>query len=610
MVKKFTCLSLLIIYFLPSCKSVDVREQNVSQVANFGSGATACVGFQGNGTYFSTQVGQLIALLEAGITPEYAAGGSSASILAALSRGIVRNKSLGTPQNAAKVLAAAASVIESVMFLPNFVEPLELFAAFQIQQGAASIEALASSPNNGLVHFESIAGQGTLVVDFFSRMDFSSVVGLSYAEREMKIAALWKQYVKGEVVTRREMAKAIFTNEDKLDAKLLGVQKKLFQLFRTGPDNGFRPLSERRVSWNKFLNSSLIKDKSDEEKEGMLVKLLETFKTVESFDAIYATFNNTFILPNPNVVLSAFGGNSPLGGVVDIPPNTLIHTTARRGTLNTSLIKEEVGIENLYQVYFTSVTDESAVRSALKANNPHPGVVRDQNVITIGTILSRAIASSVSEPTIFVRKKIELRGGSATQVPWANSTDVLVGYGGWLEKAPTVSLAKLSKCSSENVDLVYLTTDFTKMSNFGKAALAATYTNKISTKIYQNSPNTPFRPTSQSQLQELGGAIAASERNFDDILAYKGKRGSVVVRFDHSSPTKDKDVNLEFRSNRRSLILGSYEFAKGQLAAAGFRGNVGGLWAQPVSDILESSSPEVLKQKVNASMPRPDLTAL
>lgn len=593
-----------------ACKTVPTDQFEGSGLASSSGGeVSACVGYQGNGTYFSTQVGQLIALLEAGIKPKYAAGGSSASILAALSRGIVTNPTLSRPQDAAKVLAAAGAVIESIMFLPNFVEPLELFAAFQIQQGAARIQALASSANNGLVHYQSIAAQGVLVVDFFARTNFSSIKNLSYTEREKAIVSKWKTFVGGMVVSRRDVAKAIFTNENQLDNNLRTVQKRLFELFRTGPDNGFRPLSERRKTWNEFLTSAIIKDKSDDEKEGMLVKLLETVKTIESFDAVYSTFNDTFILPDPRIILSAFGGNSPAGGVVQIPSNTIIHTTARRGRKTTGLVSEEVGLENLYQVYFTAAANADSVGSALRANNPHSGVILDENVVTIGTILSKAISSSVSEPTVFIRDRIDLASSSA-QVPWAGGSDMLVGYGGWLEKAPTVSLSKLPECSPENVDLVYLTTDLTKISNFGKAALSAVYTNRISTKIYLTQPNTPFRPSNPEQLRQLGGAIQAAERNFDDILNYSGRRGSVVVRFNHSSPTGNKDVNIEFRSNRRSLILGSYEFAKAKLQSAGFGGNVSGLWAQPVSGVLSSGSVDALRQKVNSAMPRPDLTAL
>lgn len=71
---------------LPACSqdsattTVELNSTISSSLQASQKRKTACVSFQGNGVYFSSHVGALIALLENNFEPVFATGGSSGAI--------------------------------------------------------------------------------------------------------------------------------------------------------------------------------------------------------------------------------------------------------------------------------------------------------------------------------------------------------------------------------------------------------------------------------------------------------------------------------------------------------------------------------------------------
>ncbi|NBW82375.1 hypothetical protein EBR21_11535, partial [bacterium] len=207
---------------------------------------TACVSFQGNGVYFSSHVGALIALLENNYEPVFATGGSSGAILAGVARALAENPSLAdaqgfNPQDAAVILAASAPVIESVLFLPRFTTPLMLLDSLDVFLTGSSVGVLSAEPTDGLVNAESIVGQSTLVIDFYRTVDFSDVFAMnSVREREFELARLWKQFANTIDVTPEDAADALLTSRDALESQgrsdLVTIQDRIFKMYRSKKD--------------------------------------------------------------------------------------------------------------------------------------------------------------------------------------------------------------------------------------------------------------------------------------------------------------------------------------------------------------------------------------
>jgi len=132
------------------------QNQLETQTSATSNKKTACLSFHGNGVYFPSQIGSLIALLESNIEPVFAIGGSSGSIIAALSRALVDNNSFSPsgsfrPQDAALVLAASLPIIESILFLPRFNTPLRFIDSLDVLLSGSKQGVLATSPDNGLI---------------------------------------------------------------------------------------------------------------------------------------------------------------------------------------------------------------------------------------------------------------------------------------------------------------------------------------------------------------------------------------------------------------------------------------------------------------------------
>jgi hypothetical protein len=227
---------------------------------------TACVSFQGNGVYFSSHIGALIALLENNYEPVFATGGSSGAIIAGLARALVENPSLAdgrgfSPQEAAVVLAASAPVIESVLFLPRFTTPLLLLDSLDVFLTGSSMGVLSAEPNDGLVNAESIVGQSTLVIDFYRTADFSEIFSMgSVREREFELARMWKKYANTVDVTPEDAADALLTSRETLEgqgrADLVEIQDRIFKLYRSKKDTFHRNWKTQQDSWNRLIGGN------------------------------------------------------------------------------------------------------------------------------------------------------------------------------------------------------------------------------------------------------------------------------------------------------------------------------------------------------------------
>lgn len=640
----------LLFVYLFGCGSgelVTAQKTETSHILSKETKKFACVSFQGNGVYFSSHVGALISLLENNYVPQFATGGSSGAILASVSRALVENPSLEgpdgsfEPRHAAVLLASSAPVIESVLFLPRFTRPLDWMDSLDVFLSGSALGVLRADPKDALVHAESIIGQATLVVDFFKTVDFSRVVmERELAVREAKIAALWKEFALAILVSPDEFANAVFTPRSLLveqnAEKLIAVQDRFFKLFKSKQDNSFDNYKTRQDAWNELLlgNYKLFRLDSAERRKNLLSRLLDAIKNIESFDSLSATLSGHFLLADPDRVYRAFEGfDSRSNRVIEIPSNVVIHSTARRAVRKAGEWLETTGLASLHQVYMTNaqLADRATQSLLVEGHNPlqpsNPAalpVVPTERLVVTAMSLGPALAISTGEPTAFKRFPVALDVPSVKRLGWLSSQERLIGSGGWLEKVSLGTARQFTECAPENVDVYFYTSDGEGVNRFSKMVFLGLFVDRplrgllarqienpsfdIAAALAGKLPNVPPLPLSSDEQAALTSTLESADKLFGETRSSKARKGSWPVNFDFVNPSEAEDnkasVNVVFRSNRRAMMLASYEYTRKIAERNGLANTSLMLWNKRPESVLGVSRPEAVLDLIKDVMPR------
>jgi hypothetical protein len=624
------------------------KKQNSSgtQSSSSTQKKTACLSFQGNGVYFPSHIGALIALLENNIEPVFAVGGSSGSIIAALSRAVVDNATLSPsgsfrPQDAALVLAASLPMVESTLFLPRFNTPLRMLDSLDVFLSGSKQGVLAASPDNGMISPESIVGQSALIINFFRSADFRQLIRMnSLQDREKEIVRLWKNYANAIAVTPEMFAEALLVDRNTLmNSKrndLVEIQDRIFGLFRSVGGEYFGNYKDQQESWNQLLvsNQKMLGADNGKNKIAMFKTALEKAKALESFDALYATLSGPFLLPDPARVFMAYQGVE-YGSQkrIEIPTNTIIHATARRARKTDGSWKELKGLSALHQVYFANT--QQAAEFSSRLTNPQHNPLQPQNgqmqpvipgerIVVSGQSLGPSLTASTGEPAAFVRSPINLDVASRGRLGWTTPDETLVGYGGWLEKISLGTAMQFDQCAPNQVDLYFFTSDgggvgkFNKMAFLGlfvdepyRGALAEIAQNPaLISKLLSGSTNNSGMLEGQAQ-REFDALVASTEQLFIDGKSAKAKQGNVPVLVEHAKPSDlggadGERQSIVIRSNRRALVLTAYEKTRKILAQQNLLGISMKLWNEPGEKISISSlpTPELVQAAIERIAPR------
>lgn len=630
--------------------SVNVKASEAAQLYSTESKKSACVSFQGNGVYFSSHVGALISLLENNYVPKFATGGSSGAILASVARALVENPSLAgpdgsfEPRHAAVLLASSAPVIESVLFLPRFTRPLDWMDSLDVFLSGSAFGVLRADPSDALVHAESIIGQATLVIDFFRTVDFSKVVRERvFSERESKVASLWKDFAMALLVTPDEFANAVFTPRALLveqnAEKLIVVQDRFFKLFKSKQDNAIDNYKIRQNTWNELLlgNYKLFRLDSAERRKKLLTKLLDAIKNVESFDSLAATLSGDFLLADPDRVYRAFEGfDSRTNRVIEIPSNVVIHSTARRAVKHAGEWLETAGLSSLHQVYMVNPQLAGRAAQSLLAEGHNPlqpsnpamqPVVPTERLIVTAMNLGSALAVSTGEPTAFKRFPVNLDGPSIKRLGWLSAQERLIGSGGWLEKVSLATGRQFAECAPENVDIYFYTSDGEGVNRFSKMVFLGLFVDRplrgllarqienpsfdIVAALAGKLPNVPQIPLSSEEHVVFKSTLESADKLFVETRNSKARKGSWPVHFDFVNPSEAQEnqssVNVVFRSNRRAMMLASYEYTRKVAQKHGLGETSMMLWNKRPESVLGVSKPEAVLDLIRDIMPRRSL---
>jgi len=636
----------------PASAKGDLAAHTQSQTLAKTSKKTACVSFQGNGVYFASHVGALISLLENNYEPVFATGGSSGAILASVSRALVENPSLRgadgsfAPQKAAVLLASSSPVIESVLFLPRFTTPLSLLDSFDVFFSGSAAGVLSATPRDALVHSESIVGQSTLVIDFFRSLDFSvALAERNLAERERKIAALWRSFSDAIRVTPEEFADAIFVPRSRLVAEghmhIVQIQDRFFRLYRSKQDTMVNNFRTRQEQWNQLLegNFEVFGLNNPEKRRSVLKNILEAIRGVESFDSLTATLSGDFLLADPDRVYRAFDGfDSRTGRSIEIPSNVVLHTTARRATRKLNEWNEIPGLESLHHVYMSN--SRQAVHNAQALHRPENNplqpsdkskspVIPTERIVATALGLGPALAATTGEPTAFVRLPIALDVPARERLAWVSNQEQLIGSGGWLEKVSLGTATKFNECAPQNVDLYFYTSDGEGVNRFAKMLFLGLFLDQplrglLARQIENPSvnlgallsgqipDNKPFETPADKQ-KVFNGVLESVDTLFAETRDAKARAGSLPVNFAFADPSKmggtsSKALNAVFRSNRRAMILAAYEYTRKTALERGLGSASLPLWNKQLDSVLGQTKPDDVLAVVSDTMPRLSIT--
>lgn len=594
----------------------------------------ACLSFEGNGIYFASHIGTLIAFYEQGYRAAISSGGSSGAIIAATASALEMNPSLQRsgyfPHQAAKVLAASTPIINSVLFLPNINRPLRMVDALDIFLSGSSEGILASDSENGLAHLESIVGQSALIVEFFRTFDFSRALSLSFNDRQLAISNGWKNFTGAIIVSPDELADAMFLSEKELIAqgaeKEITIQKRLFELFKGDRSSYYRSIEGQREQWNQFAeaNAKLFGFKDRETRRKTFKRLVSAIRAGEDFASVAGTIGHPFILPDPKIVYRAFLGRGPSGQALELPNGFLLHSTARR--TSSSGRTEMAGLSHLYQIYYPS-RDLYSEAVGLRSSGLSPfengefSVIPNSRILVSNASLPEALSISVGEPTGFSRRAAPLDGRARALIKDDSLGTSLMGYGGWLEKSTISTLSRFRSCAPQNVDFFVSSVGAEKMSSFPKMALAGVYSSNPYRGALEKLVSQPSEFSRLFSGQTAAGATLKPEDKIEfekalrsaegaaaKSLSMSASMGRVNVVYDLKTVTaagSNNAIKQIMQADRRALILSSYIHASRQF---GGQSKLPDLWASsdlaPINQITEAG---VLRESVEKALPRPTL---
>lgn len=624
-------LFLAVLPLFANCSSKTIEAENEATVQESMPPAnnnlkTACLSFQGNGPYFSSHIGALIALLENKFVPVFAAGGSSGAIVASMTRALTENPTLALngkfdPQFAASVLASSSPVIESILFLPRLTTPARLIESIDAFLGGKAFVANWTGPSYGMVNADSIFGQATLIVEFYRSANFTEVRRKnSLAAKEDTVSKLWKDFADAIDVTPEQFTEAILNNRDTLikeeKGDLVQIQDRFFRMFRSRRDTPLNEFQQQQKQWNALLQSQGRKFglESAQGRAAVMHKLLNAVRPIESLDSLYSTLSGKFMLPDPDRVYRAFlGSDSKTRKIIEIPSNTIIHTTARRAQKQSGEWHEKRGLASLHQIYFTGKKLAPVALKTLldpKTNPLRPvagegeslPVLPSERIVVSEQNLSSAIAATSAEAAAFVRSPITLDDEANRRLGWITNNESLVGYGGWLQKISLSTALQFEQCKPNQVDVYFYTADGDEVGEFSLSLFRGLLGEQALRN--QNSSSVP------SDLREIENAIERTKLLTRSNRSLSAKLGHIPLDYRHNAPlgTTNADlqeVNIAIRTNRRATILATYQLTSRILINEKLQSSPMKLWEIPLEQIriLESKTAEEVENAANAALP-------
>ncbi|MEY4064050.1 MAG: hypothetical protein RIR26_258 [Pseudomonadota bacterium] len=523
---------------------------------------------------------------------------------------------------------------------------MSLLDSFDVFLSGSAFGVLRADPSDALVHAESIVGQSALVIDFYRSVDFSRVVATSnLAERERIVASLWKDFVNAIEVHPDDFADAIFVPRKKLVAegrkRIAEIQDRFFKLYRSKQDTLITNFKTRQDNWNAFLegNGKNFGLGEQEQRSKLMQRVLNSVKNIESFDSLAATLSGDFLLVDPDRVYRAFDGfDSRTGRPMDIPSNTVLHTTARRAVKKEGDWIEIPGLESLYQVYFTNAAQSALAADVLlrPENNPlQPSdrskmpVIPSSRLSVTSQNLGPALAASTGEPTAFVRFPIRLDTEAAARFDWLSPHEQLIGSGGWLEKVSLGTGRQFPQCADKNVDLYFFTSDGDGVNRFAKMVFLGLFMEKPLRGLLAQqigNPSVDIRAAlagagAQGRKYEPPAAarsmfekmLSSADSVFSETRDLKARFGNLPVNFNYVNPsasfgTKADALDTVFRSNRRAMILASYEFTRHLVEEKGLGRASLPLWNKRLDTVLSLKKADDILAVIDTTMPRISLT--
>ena len=345
---------------LISCKS-RVESQFLDASASSGSSEEACIGLQGNGIRFPAHIGTYVSLMENNITPAVSLGGSSGSIVAGATMGLLMNsslsnsrsfqgKSLSKTQQASIVLAAVSKIIDNFLFVPAINElkfgRLEVLpGVFKLVSQLTLGKALAATPEDRIMSIEAVVSQSVLLTDFLQNQDFSDIFSKStYIERRDYVFDLWKEWA--NIIETDLNSILIAGSGATLDTGNQAiVADRLFRLFQQDIK---QENSQKNVDRGKYLINAVKNFVGTEFGRDLVGKeKVENLKKVK------------FYLPDPKILWNAYRGFTKSGRFMTMPNGLIVHSTFRLSKLSLNQdsevnSSEGIGLENLFQGYLTN----------------------------------------------------------------------------------------------------------------------------------------------------------------------------------------------------------------------------------------------------------------
>lgn len=584
--KRLACLALLAT--LPSltvCKSRQFN-QSVARSESTAGETPICLSVMGNGSNFPAHVGPFIALLERNLYPRIVSGSSSASISAAMLRGLLENQSLqttevlgagGVPltrsQKAALVLASSTRLFETFLFLPaikSFKETARSMAL--LARGERFGDGFLTGPDSNFANGPAIVGQAVLAVDFFKNSDFAPVLKETNFQARVKMMQEgWVQKADLMLVSPDEFANTIFRplEQAKNKERAKEIKKRYFDVFLNHyTENGAASASEVEGLEKHLRRVGIaLLTVRDERLTKAFLTVVQKLTPVPFVGSVAETLSKPFYLPSGKTVFSAYNDVSQT-----LPSGTLIHTTAR--TVNRNNPRKYLpGFENFYQVYYPAgdfAADLQGKWQALgdgrgfiefKSGESYQSLLPKQRTVVLGPkSLSHAILASVSEPGAFEGIPIQTSESEIAQNGLPSGDFYLGTYGGWLESISLSTLGRLNACQGVKFLSFISITPF--VNNFQRKAFRGVVEGE---SALDNGTDIPplEEATADTPFAKLYNTLGYSLRY---ARGMQGSQGAFAFDFDWDTPSglpgdDGKRMNVAIQNNRTALMLSSYTAA-------------------------------------------------
>lgn len=543
----------------------------------------ACVSMQGNGERFTALTGQIVQLLERNIEPQVIYGGSSASNIASLIGAILDNQSianthvevngmvLSRAEKSARILAAIGDISETSIALPGFNNirtALRSLVSFYLADAIA--KSFVGFPDQTLGIIESVAGQAALQSEFFSQADFTAaLLEDDFKLRQNMLMEQWVDHADLLYVTPREFINALFTapSDSRWNPRIEEIKKRYFDMYYSDSTPVSNLPDAARAKYNRSLNRwrFFINLVSEDQKENLFRRFLGLLSGLPFVGYTSKQLSSPFYLLNGEKVTAAYLADNQFA----IPSRTIIQSTARTAEPFRRGLIEKEGLENFYQVYFTSPTlaqEIIATRNELAQSNQSflqytdaenetltSLLPAEQFLVITDPTLSKAVKASAAEPNTFRRDPLNLDATTlAANDLVLPENETILSYGGWMEHANAKSIMDLPSCQDADY--------YVQIAN-------------LSQQLYDLQVKV-IRPVIEGLRGFGGGENTPSHEFIDNLwLAFAeaqtelARAETVLLDFNWDAASGEAGdlgdtLNKAYDANRKAMFLASYQSAK------------------------------------------------